>query len=168
MAKSDTDKKATDSWKAYQDCLGAIHRFLTEIRIEDGEAWVGEVCLGSPDHPLVKAPFRRDSADLVGHAIDCAETVAAKVIDSIRKAMDTSRRVVMELEADGDVDTTDFQRVIGRIESLERLLAELTGGARSGDMASHPAQLLRWSQILRDSLVPGDLNRTGNLGERVM
>ena len=35
--------KVTDSWKAYEDCLGAIQRFLAEIRIQGrrGMGWRG-------------------------------------------------------------------------------------------------------------------------------
>ena len=151
-----TEKKVTDSWKAYEDCLGAIERYLTELRIQGGEAWVGEVCFGSPDHPLVRAPLRRDSADLVREAVKRAEMFAENVVGSIRKAVETSRRVVEELKASGHVETTDLTRVMGRIDSLEELLAELASGARGGDLACHPAQLLRWSEILRQSFVPGD------------
>jgi hypothetical protein len=153
---ANTQGRITDSWKAYQECLSAIQRFLTEIRIQDSEAWVGDVCFGSQDQPLVRAPLRRDSAKLVGEAIERAETVTANLRKSIRTAVETSRRVLEELKADGAVERTDLQRVIGRIESLEQLLEELVRGAADGDMTCYPAQLIRWSEVLSRSLVRGD------------
>jgi hypothetical protein len=114
------------------------------------------VCFGSPDHPLVRAPLRRDLAVLVRDSVERAERITAKVNATIHIAVATSRRVVEELMANGDVEATDLTRLIGRTDALEQLLAGLANGARSGDMACHPAQLLRWSEILRRSFVPGD------------
>lgn len=131
-----TEKNVTDSWKAYEDCLGAIQLFLTEIRIQDGEAWVGEVCFGSPDQPLVRAPLRRDSADLVRDSV----RVVTNVIESIHKAVETSRRILEKLKAEGEVETIDVKRVLGRIESLEQLLTELTSGGRGATPARSHSQ----------------------------
>ena len=74
-----TEKNVTDSWRAHEEFLRAIHRFLAEIRMRDGEVWIGEVCFGSPNQPCVRAPLRRDSAALVGHSVDRAEALAADV-----------------------------------------------------------------------------------------
>jgi hypothetical protein len=156
MPSQDTshETRVTDSWKAYEECLRAIQRFFAVIEIRAGEAWVGEVCLGSADRPLVRVPLQRDSADLVRQAVGCAETVTADLIRSIHKVAETSRRVIEELKATGEVEAADIDRVIRRIGSLEELLAELARGG--SDMPYHPARLLRWSEILRGSLVPGD------------
>ena len=114
------------------------------------------MCFGSPDQPLVKAPLRSDSADLVRKSVVRAEIAAKDVLKSIDRAVATSRSVVEKLKVEGDVEIPELTRILGRIDSLERLLAELASGPRGGDMACHPAQLFCWSGILKRSFVPGD------------
>jgi hypothetical protein len=153
---SNTEKNFTDSWAAHQDFLRAIERFLAEIKMHDGEVWIGEVCFGSPDQPWVRAPLRRHSAALVGKAVDHAEALAANVTETLQRALQTTSDTVAKLQAEGAVDGADLARVIARSQALEGLLEELTRAATLSPLACHPASLSRWYEILRRSFVPGN------------
>ena len=92
-----TEKKVTDSWTAHEDFLRAIQRFLAEIRMDDGEVWIGEVCFGSPNQPWVRAPLRRDSAALVRDSVNRAEALAADVRKTLQRALQITRETVGKL-----------------------------------------------------------------------
>ena len=149
-------EKVTDSWSTYQDCTRSIQHFLNEIRVKDAEVWLGDVCLGSPDHPFVRAPLQIDSAELVDHSVGRAHALVAAVTESLQSAVKTSRRVMEELGRAGVVDSADLAAVVARTDSLEKLLAELTSAATFSPIKCHPAILIRWREILGPSLVPGD------------
>ena len=151
-----SEKQVTDSWIAHEEFLRATKRFLAEIRIDDGEVWIGEVCFGSPNQPGIRSPLRRDSGDLVGRSVNHAEALAADVKETLQRALQITRDRVRKLQADGAVDEADLAGVIDRSQALERLLEELTSAAPPSSLAWHPASLSRWYEILRASFVPGN------------
>ena len=99
----------TDSWRAYQDCTRSIQHFVNEIAIEDVEVWVGDVCLGTPDHPRVSAPLQIDSGERVHRAVWRAHDLVAVVMESLQIAVKTSRRVIEELGREGVVESAGFR-----------------------------------------------------------
>jgi hypothetical protein len=151
-----TEKKVTDSWTAHQDFLSAIRRFLAEIRMHDGEVWIGEVCFGFPNQPCLRAPLRSDSAALVGDSVNRAEALAADMTRTLQTALQITRDTVGKLQAEGAVDGADLARVIARNQALEGLQEELTRAATLSPLACHPARLSRWFEILGGSFVPGN------------
>jgi hypothetical protein len=60
-----------------------------------------DVCLGSAGHPWVSAPLRVDSAALVRDSLGRAEALVAAVTESLRRAVETSKRVMDELKGSG-------------------------------------------------------------------
>ncbi len=151
-----TEPRVTDSWTAYQECTRAVRRFLDETRVKDGEVWIGDVCVGTPDCPSVRAPLRADSAALVHDALGRAEALVAAVMESLRRSVEVSRHAMDELKGRGAVDSADMAAVVARTESVEQLLAELTRAATLAPRPYHPAVLTRWRQVLEPSLIPGD------------
>lgn len=149
-------ENVTDSWRAYQTCMKMIHRFLNEIEVKNAEAWVGDVCFGSPDHPVVKAPLRGDSVERIHDSVERAKALVAVVLESLQNAVKTSRSVMDKLRGEGDVDSADLADVVARTNSLEQLLAELTNASALTPITYHPATLIRWREMLGRSLVPGD------------
>lgn len=149
-----TAEKVTNSWRIYEECLTAIQTFLAEIRIQDGEVWIGEVCIGSPGQPCLRAPLH--SAALISRSVERANAVASSVTRSIRRTIETTREEIERLKAEGEVDREGLERLGARIGSLEGLLAQLTAAAAHSPIAYHPATLIRWSEILEQCLVPGN------------
>ena len=151
-----TEKKVTDSWTAHEKFLRAIQRFMAEIRIDAGEVWIGEVSFGSPDQPCVRAPLSRDSAAVVGHAVDSAQALATAVTETLRRALQITHDTVRTLQSQGVVEGADLARVIDRGQQLEGLLEKLTSAAIASPLACHPASLIGWYEILCGSFVPGN------------
>ena len=148
------EQKLTDSFSAYQECLKAIRRFLSVVRIENGEAWIQNVCFGSPNRPFVRAPLGHDSAALVGAAVGLAGALVESVHGTLVRAIEASFQTMEELRRQGDVDPNDFGPLMARVHTLERLVEELT--QRRELLPHHPERLLRWCDILGRSLGEGD------------
>lgn len=156
MPTPSSEKKITDSWKAYQDFTRTKDDFVSLIRLQGDEIWVGEVCFGSPDHPMVRVSLGRDSARLVAHSIDRAEHLATEVKRTLQTAIEASRQTMEKLKAEGHVNTTDLAQVIARTDSLQQLQADLNSAATPDPIACHPATLARWLEILGQSFSSGD------------
>src|SRR6187549_702913 len=82
----------TNSWTSYQEFITCIKEFLNAISIRDAEVWLDEVCLGSPDHPWIRAPFQINSVERVGQTIACAQRLISGVHGSLHSTIETSRR----------------------------------------------------------------------------
>jgi hypothetical protein len=153
---SDTEKKVTDSLMAHKRFLRAVEQFLAAVRMHDGEVWIGEVCLGSPNEPWVRAPLRCDSAALVDVSVNHAEALAADVTNSLERALQITRDTSRRLQGEGTVPEADLARVNDRNQALERLRDGLAVAAALSPLACHPARLSRWYEILGGSFVPGN------------
>ena len=151
-----TEHTVTDSWIAHKDFLNSVQRFLDEIRIQEGEVWIGEVCFGTSSQPCVRAPLSRDSAAVVGQAVDSAQALAAAVTETLRRALQITHDTVRKLQSKGVVEEADLARVTDRSQELEGLLERLTSAAIGSPLAYHPANLCRWHEILQGSFVPGN------------
>lgn len=156
MPNPENEKKVTDSWTAHQKFLGAIQRFLAEIKMRDGEVWIGEVCLGSPNQPRVSAPLGRDSAALVEDSVRRAEALVTGITETLQIALRVTGETINILQGSGVVNGSDLAGVIERSKALETLLDRLTTAATDGPLACHPANLRRWFEILDRSIVPGN------------
>jgi len=152
----ETEKKLTDSWRAHEEFLRAIQRYLAEISTRDGDVWIGEVCFGAPNQPWVRAPLRKDSAALVEISVRRAEEVAADVTRTLARALQVTGDTVKQLQAQGVVDAAGLARVIERNQALEGLLEKLTQAATLGPLACHPGRASRWFEILEQGFVPGN------------
>jgi hypothetical protein len=151
-----TEENVTDSWKAHEGFLKAIGRFQGEIRMRDREVWIDELCLGSPDQPWLRAPLRRDAADLIRHSVHHAEELAGGVKGALTNALQITRDMLKELPARGAADEADVARVNERQAGLEELLKDLTMAASHSPLLWHPRTLTRWYEILSESFVPGN------------
>ena len=145
----------TESWNGYQECTKRIQDFLREVTVRDSEVWLREVCLGSPDRPSIQAPLQIDSAELVHRSIERAQGLIAGVKDSLQRTVETSRRVMEDL-LDKGVDKADLTEIIARTDALDHLRTDLMDSATRAPFEYHPAILVRWCQILRQSFVSGD------------
>jgi hypothetical protein len=146
--------KITNSWESYRDCLRTVEGFLSEIRIQNDEAWIGEVCFGSPNQPLMRVPL--SLAPRLSHFVEAADAISSRVIQSIRHSIETTRREMEKLKAEGEIDGDDSARLIARVNALEELLAALVDAASHSPITYHPATLIRWSAILSQRFVPGN------------
>jgi hypothetical protein len=151
----DNELVVTDSWRAYRECTKCIEDFLREITARDSEVWLGDVCLGSPDHPWIRTPLQIDSAEAVCRAVERAHALIAAVKGSLVGAVEMSKRVTEDLLNKG-ADKADLDKVVARIDTLEQLWTKLTNVARLAPFEYHPAILVRWCDILGRSLVSGD------------
>lgn len=111
-----TEKQVTHSWRAHQEFMRAIQRFLAEIRMQDDDVWVGDVCFGSPNQPSIRAPLLSDSATLVGDSVHHAEALAADVTGTLGRALQITRDTLQKLQTEGAVDGTDLARVAEGID----------------------------------------------------
>jgi hypothetical protein len=145
----------TESWNSYQECTRCIQDFLREVTVRDSEVWLREVCLGSPDRPSIKAPLQIDSAELVHRSIERAQGLIAAVKDSLQRTVQTSRRVMEDLLGKG-ADKADLAEIIARTDALDHLRTDLMDSATLAPFEYHPAILVRWCGILRQSFVSGD------------
>ena len=151
----DSQPVVTDSWEAYQVCTKCIQDFVREITTRDSEIWVGDVCLGSPDHPWIRTPLQVDSAGAVCRAVERAQRLVVAVKGSLFSTVETTKRVMEDLLGKG-ADKNDLAEVMARIDALEQISTNLAGVARLAPIEYHPAILIRWSEILRQSFVSGD------------
>src|SRR5436190_5709021 len=115
----DTQPVVTDSWNGYRECTRCIHDFLSEITVIDCEVRLGDVSLGSPDHPWIRAPLEIDSAEIVCRAIERAQGLIAAVKSSLLGTAETSKRVMEDLLGKG-ADRTELAEIVARIVALER------------------------------------------------
>ena len=106
--------------------------------------------------PMGQSTLGADSAALVDQSVRHADALTADVIDSIKKATETSRRVMERLKAEGDAEGADWGPLISRIDSLEQLLVKLTAAATRSPMSYHPASLISWCEILQRSFEADD------------
>lgn len=151
----DNEPVVTDSWRSYRECTKCIEDFLREISARDSEVWLGDVCLGSPDHPWIRTPLQIDSAEAVCRAIERAQNLVAAVKGSLFATVETSKRVMEDLLGKG-ADKADLAEVMARIDALEDISTNLAGVATLAAFEYHPAILIRWCEILRQSFVSGD------------
>jgi hypothetical protein len=148
-----TTKKVTDSFKAYDECLEAIRRFLDEVVIRNGEAWIRDVCFGSPKQPVVRAALLDDPAGSVAGATRLAVNLAEEVRGRLETAIQASRQTMEELSREGEVDPKDFIPLVARVTALERLV---TAFDAFDWPPYHPEALIGRFEILRGSIVEGD------------
>jgi hypothetical protein len=151
----DNEPVVTDSWIHYEKCMRRIQDFLREVTVRDSEVWVCDVCLGSPDRPWIRAPLQIDSAQLIGRSIERAQCLVASIKGSLEHSVETSRHVMQDLLGKGG-DAARLAPVAARIDALVQLRSELTRAAALAPFDYHPAVLMRWCGILRQSFGPGD------------
>jgi hypothetical protein len=151
----DNQPVVTDSWKGYRECTKCIQDFLREITAKDSEVWLGDVCLGSPDHAWIRTPLQVDSAESVCRAVERVLGLVAAVKGSLIGTVETSKRVIEDLLGKG-ADKAALAEVMARIDALEQLRINLAGAASLAPFEYHPAILIRWCEILRQSFVSGD------------
>jgi len=142
-------------WKDYRECTERIEDFLREIIARDSEVWIGDVCLGSPDHPWIRTPLQIDSAETVCRAINRARGLVAAVKASLIVTMETSKRVMEDLLGKS-ADKAELVQVMARIAALQDISTKLARVATLAPFEHHPAVLIRWCEILRQSFVFGD------------
>jgi hypothetical protein len=151
----DNQPVVTDSWRAYRECTKCIQDFVREITTRNSEIWLGDVCLGSPDHPWIRTPLQIDSAGAVCRAVERAQGLIAAVKSSLLGTVKTSTLVMEDLLGKG-ADRAELADIVARIAALEQLWTELTGAATVAPFEYHPAILIRWCDILRERFVSGD------------
>ena len=150
-----SDPIETDSFKTYIECLQAIRRFGHEVSIESGEAWIRDVCFGSPDHPIVRAPLGPDPAALVDRAVNVARTLVEEVHYKIEHAIQVTGQRMEELRRQGEINADDVKPLMARVTALEELRSAF---AEQVDRAvpHHPRGLIGCSKLLSSSLTKGE------------
>jgi hypothetical protein len=155
---SGANTKTTDSWRAYGEFLKAVNNFCKMVRLDGGELWVDDICLGAAadTDPFIRLPFHRDATARLRDVLERLEHSADHLMASADNAIATSLGELERLKREGEVEAGGLERLLARVRSLEALLGELRSSAEAAPWPQHPSVLLRWIGTLEQVLVPGE------------